>query len=346
MLNQLLESGFVSLSRQNPSYLSGLKPFILGNQTTVSVHAPGIIEFEPAGRCQKAIVLSCGIHGNETAPIEILDNFVQQLLNQQQLAKQRVLFLFGNLPAMDIAERFCEENLNRLFSGAHSEPPGLINAERKRAKRLEQAVTDFYLNNDYAATESRYHYDLHTAIRASKNEKFAVYPLLHNRLHSRSQLAFLSACGINTILLSESPTTTFSYFSSTQFDAHAFTVELGKVRPFGENDMSRFTAVRDKLLGLICDDEFSVDSECLDHLLIYKVNQVINKHSDDFKLLFADDMPNFSDFDKGALLATEGSKQYVAEYQGEAIVFPNANVALGQRALLTVIPTTLEISSE
>jgi len=347
LLTELIENGFLSLSRQNPSQFSNQISFELENQTHVFIHAPGIIEFKPKDPAQKAIVLSCGIHGNETAPIEILDSFVDQLLKQIKVAEQRVLFLFGNLPAMDIGERFCEENLNRLFSGAHSEPPGLINDERKRAKRLEQAVSEFYLKGDsILQSEERYHYDLHTAIRASKNEKFAVYPLLHDRLHSRSQLAFLSASGVNTILLSESPTTTFSYFSSTQLNAHAFTVELGKVKPFGENDMSRFIAVRDNLHGLVCDTNYSPPSVALSEILVYKVNQVINKQSNEFTLLFAEDMPNFSDFPKGSLLATEGDTQYIAQYEGEAIVFPNANVALGQRALLTVIPTTLEKSCE
>jgi succinylglutamate desuccinylase len=42
------------------------------------------------------------------------------------------------------------------------------------------------------------------------------------------------------------------------------------------------------------------------------------------------------------VLASENGKDYIAEHEGEAIVFPNANVAIGQRALLTVVPTTLE----
>ena len=61
-----------------------------------------------------------------------------------------------------------------------------------------------------------------------------------------------------------------------------------------------------------------------------------------FTLHFDDDTPNFSDFKAGTLLASEPGARYEAQQDGEAIVFPNANVAIGQRALLTVIPTTLE----
>lgn len=339
-IQRAVDDGFLTLSRQSPTLFESAVSATLNNGVEVKIYAPGIIEFIPLQPSSKAIVLSCGVHGNETAPIEILDELVQTLLNEACQPAQAVLFLFGNLPAMDIAERFVEENMNRLFSGAHSQGEGLVNQERVRAKLLEQHVSQFYADHAKAAT--RLHYDLHTAIRASKNEKFAVYPLLHNRAHSRSQLAFMAACGVRTILLSESPTTTFSYFSSTDFNAHAFTVELGKVQPFGQNDMSRFADAKSAITRLVCDKDYLPPELDINDLLIYRVNQVINKSQADFKLHFADDEANFMDYKAGTLLASESGREYHAEHNGEAIVFPNADVAIGQRALLTVIPTTLE----
>jgi succinylglutamate desuccinylase len=339
-MQELIESGqFLTLSRRNPALFERAQQFTLANGTRVDISAPGIISFTVPATSQqtKRIILSCGVHGNETAPIEICDDLVKGILTGALTLAHDVLFLFGNLPAMDIAERFVEENMNRLFSGAHSKGKGLVNAERVRAKQLEEAVASFF----EAGEGTRYHYDLHTAIRASKNEKFAVYPYLHERVHSKGQLAFLAACGVKTILLSESSTTTFSYFSSYQFNAHAFTVELGKVRPFGQNDMSRFEDARKAITQLITQAEYAptVDMNALD---IYRVNQVINRNEEQFTLHFDDDTHNFTDYPKGTVLASEPGKEYVAEQDGEAIVFPNAKVAIGQRALLTVVPTTLE----
>lgn len=339
-MQELIESGeFLELSRRQPALFEHPLQFTLANGTRAVITAPGIISFsvQPTSSQVKRIVLSCGVHGNETAPIEICDDLVKGILTGTINLAHDVLFLFGNLPAMDIGERFVEENMNRLFSGAHSKGEGLVNAERERAKLLEDSVGSFF----EAAEGTRYHYDLHTAIRASKNEKFAVYPYLHERVHSKGQLAFLAACGVKTILLSESATTTFSYFSSHQFNAHAFTVELGKVRPFGQNDMRRFEDARHAITQLITQEDYapSVDMSDLD---IYRVNQVINRNEEQFELHFDDDTPNFTDYAKGTVLASEPGKQYVAEQDGEAIVFPNAKVAIGQRALLTVVPTTLE----
>ncbi len=330
---------FLSLSREQAELFSGGVEFVLENGVKVEITDAGIVSFEPGQVSDKHIVLSCGVHGNETAPIEICDEMVQHILTGKLVPVHRVLFLFGNLPAMDIAERFVEENMNRLFNGAHSQGAGCNNAERVRAKALETAVERFFSSAD--ASHSKLHYDLHTAIRESKNEKFAVYPYLHERNYNLEQLGFLAACGVKTILLSENPTTTFSYFSSVNFNAHAFTVELGKVRPFGQNDMTRFEAAKSSLISLISQPEFS-PTVSLDALDIFRVNQVINRQQKDFILHFEDDTPNFTGFGKGELLASETGREYRAEFEDEAIVFPNAKVALGQRALLTVVPTTID----
>ncbi len=291
------------------------------------------VNLEQNNANSKSIILSCGVHGNETAPIEICNDLINGLLSGEFVSSHRILFLFGNIPAMHIGQRFVQENLNRLFYRDIE----LDNAERIRAKELMDAVDAFF----DSAGDVRLHYDLHTAIRASKNEKFAVYPYLHGKAHNKNQLAFLSMCGVNTILLSQSPTTTFSYYSSFNHNADAFTVELGKVRPFGQNDMGKFLQVRKSLLALLSEDEIAVPEyhECPTE--IFTVNQVINKHQSDFKLHFSENVANFESFKKGEVLASETGQDYVAEFDGEAIVFPNANVEIGQRALLTVIPKAL-----
>lgn len=340
IVDSLKQTGaFLDLSRTAPQVFDQPFAFDLVNGTQVEIVGPGIISFTPEKFGNKDIVLSSGIHGNETAPIEICDQMVKDILTGQLVAAHRVLFIFGNLPAMDLAERFVEENLNRLFSGTHSQAGQNDNQERQRARELELSVEAFF--NKISNMRQRFHYDLHTAIRPSKNDKFAVYPFLHGKPWDRHQLAFMLACGVNTILLSESPTTTFSYFSSHQFNAHAFTVELGRVQPFGHNDMSQFAEAIVMFRRLVSESELGIDEFNPDLMHIYRVNQVINKTSEDFKLHFDESTPNFMDFAKGTVLASESGIQYTAEFAGEAIVFPNANVAIGQRALLTVVPTEI-----
>lgn len=330
---------FLSYSRQHEWAIEEPFNFVLDNGTAVEVWDTGVIVFTPRQETSSDIILSCGVHGNETAPIEICNDFVNQILDDKIPLATRVMFLFGNPGAMNIGERFVEENMNRLFSGAHSLAPGLINRERIRAKKLEHYVERFYTSQ--SDNRERIHYDLHTAIRGSKNEKFAVYPYLHGLAHCTRQLQIMAACGVSTILLSNGPTTTFSYFSSYHFNAHAFTVELGKVKPFGENDMTRFIEVKQTLKAMLSASDMQLAEYNEADFNLFKVCRAIDKHQDDFQFYFSDDVVNFTTFPIGFKLASEGDTEYKIEYEGEAIVFPNAKVANGNRALLLVVPTSL-----
>ena len=292
---------------------------------------PGVIEFIPTMHSPKRIVLSAGVHGNETAPIEMLNVLIKEIAEGSIKLRHPVLFILGNLSAIQGQTRFVEENLNRLFEPTID---GTTN-EIYRAKALMEAVSEFF---DVDDSTEKLHYDLHTAIRPSIKQKFAVYPFLHGREYCKEQLAFLSSCDINTVLLSQTPTGTFSYYSSHHHQAHAFTLELGKVMPFGQNNMSDFVRINIKLRELLANDELVLPTFEESPLQLYTVNQNIIKDKADFALNFDDDIPNFTTFRKGDVLASEKGKQYFAEYDGEAIVFPNANVPIGQRAMLTVKP--------
>ncbi|GLX80019.1 succinylglutamate desuccinylase [Thalassotalea insulae] len=349
---QLQQSGdFLTITRAHEWSLPGFDFEVTNKQSQqkskVTVLDTGIILFEPLDRqTTKDIVLSSGVHGNETAPIEICAKLVQQLIVGELTLAERVLFLFGNPAAMNIGQRFVEENMNRLFSGGHSidqgQGAGLINKERHRALLLENTVRDFFEQGDKCGpNRQRYHYDLHTAIRGAKYDKFAVYPHTHGAPRKKEQLQFLKACGVNTILLSNSPTTTFSYFSARQFGADAFTVELGKVRPFGENDMTNFAAVEQTLTQFISGQALNLAAYDENDFNLFVISQIIDRTHENFTLNFADDVENFTDFPVGTILAYDGDNAIKTQQPGEAIIFPNAQVAIGQRALLTVIPTSI-----
>lgn len=364
-----LSSAFIAQLQQNGDFLSITRQYewtlpcerfqfdvthqASNTQSRVTVIDTGIILFEPKNHYStnstKDIVLSSGIHGNETAPIEICSELISQLILGKLPLAERVLFIFGNPASMNIGQRFVEENMNRLFSGGHSidqgQGAGLINKERKRALLLENTVADFFQQGEQISSKprTRYHYDLHTAIRGSKCDKFAVYPFLHGKKHSKSQLSFLLACGVNTILLSNAPTTTFSYFSSHQFDAHAFTIELGKVRAFGENDMSQFTEIKHTLTGLVSGQKIAMKAFQASDFQLFEISQVINRQHQNFSFTFDENVENFTTFAKDHVLAIDGDHEIKTQVDGEGIIFPNVNVAIGQRALLTVVPTELTV---
>ena len=340
MVQQLQQNpDFLKLTLANPDFLP-FASYQLENGTEIQIWDTGVIYCLPKQFGLQDIVLSSGVHGNETAPVELCSELLNDVLACKLLLTERVLFLFGNPPAINAGVREIQDNLNRLFSGHHSKEPGVQSAERERAKKLEAYVLKFF-DDAPQGLRQRKLYDLHTAIRGSRFEKFAVYPFLHGESWSKKQFEFLKACGANTVLLMQTPASTFSYFAAQSCKAHGFTIELGKARPFGQNDMSRFTEAAIALRALISGEELNTTEFNEADFNLYEVRRSINKTTEAFTLHFADNIENFTTFDVGTSLASDEGVEYKVEVDGEAIIFPNPKVAIGQRAMLMVKPVSV-----
>ena len=293
----------------------------------------GALEVCPpeADDCQLDLLLSAGIHGNETAPIELLDWLLQGVAQGKIKPRARVLFLFGNPTAIRKGERFIEQDINRLFNGRHEQSSGF---EALRAAELEQIARSFFNKPGRA----RLHYDLHTAIRGSKIEQFALYPFKEGRQHSRRELGRLAAAGMEAVLLQSKASITFSAFTYEQLEAEAFTLELGKARPFGQNEQVNLDKLEERLIRIIEGTEPEGDGS-LDGLKLFRVSREIIKHSDSFHLHLPADIENFSELDRGYLLADDlAEMRWVVEEEGARIIFPNPKVRNGLRAGILVVP--------
>ena len=280
------------------------------------------------------LLLSAGIHGNETAPIELLDRLLHGIARGDIKPRARILFLFGNPGAMRTGERFVEEDLNRLFNGRHESSCG---PEALRACELERLATVFYSQPD----RTRLHYDLHTAIRGSKLEQFALYPFKKDRVPSRRELVRLRAAGVEAVLLQNKPSIVFSAFTREKLDAEAFTLELGKARPFGCNASVNVERLEQRLKQIIEGTEPSLDEASLDGLQLFRVAREVIKESDAFILHLPSDVENFSELPKGYLLAEDAGKtRWIIEEKGARIIFPNPKVKSGLRAGIIIEPAS------
>lgn len=295
--------------------------------------AEGALEVSPlkAEDAGLDLLLSAGLHGNETAPIELLDRLLQAIASGELRPRVRILFLLGNPEAMRRGERYVEQDINRLFSGRHEAASGF---EALRAGELEQLAANFFS----LAGREHLHYDLHTAIRGSQIEQFALYPYRDGCRHSARQLARLRDAGIGAVLLQNKTGITFSSHTYAHLQAEAFTLELGKARPFGENqgvNLSRLEAV---LRDLIANGSVG-DGEDLSGLQLFVVAREVIKHSDGFQLHLAPDVENFTALPKGFLLAEDiAGSRWLIEEEGARIIFPNPKVKNGLRAGIVVVP--------
>src|SRR5471032_783778 len=300
--------------------------------------AEGALEVRPpAARDNGAdLLLSAGIHGNETAPIELLDELIHSIARGDLKPRARILFLFGNPAAMRSGERYVEQDMNRLFNGRHAQASG---PEALRVAELERLAASFFSLPD----RYRLHYDLHTAIRGSKIEQFALYPLKEGRQHSRLELARLRAAGMEAVLLQNKPSIVFSSYTYDKLGAEAFTLELGKARPFGQNAGVNVSLLETRLKQIIEGDEPSMNGDGLEGLQLFSVAREIIKHSDSFRLNLPADIENFSELEVGYVLAEDiAQTRWIIEEKGARIIFPNPKVKNGLRAGILIVPTTDE----
>jgi succinylglutamate desuccinylase len=295
---------------------------------TYCLHAQGVLELTPHTPSQgaHACIFSAAIHGNETAPVELLGEWLSSLEAGSITLGAPVLVILGNLPALKAQQRFITTNLNRLFNrelAAEGDEP-------ERARQLMAAVDDFYARQ---LGRPKLHYDLHTAIRDSRYTRFVVEPYADIPT-APEQWGWLAAADMQAVLHQHQHSWTFSHYSKYYHAAQSFTFELGRVAPFGQNDMASLQPMMTAL-----SEGRSPPSQPASHMLFFQVHHELIRQSDDFKLCFAEDTANFSRFDSGTLLAQDGK---AGDFRvGDTplfVVFPNAQVEVGARAALLVAP--------
>lgn len=295
--------------------------------------AEGALEVCPAEPVDGGLdlVLSAGIHGHETAPIELLERLLHGIASGTLTPRVRVLFLFGNPAAIRAGKPFIEQDANRLFNGRHAQSSGL---EALRVAELEQIARGFFSTPG----RSRLHYDLHTTVRGSVFERFAIYPYQTERAHSRRELARLATAGVQAVLLQDKPSATFSAFTYEQLGAEAFTLELGQVHVSAQRQAATVDAWHAWLSGVI-EAARPPHDDSLDGLQLFSVAREVVKYSDSFRLHVPVDIEHFTALRAGYLLAEDlAGTRWVVEQARTRLLFPDPKARNGSPAGLLIVP--------
>lgn len=311
----------------------------------------------PGALRRARVLLSVGIHGDETAPIEVLAHVLDALSRQPDLLAVDLMVCVGNLDAIHAGRRFIDADLNRMFRperGALAD-----SAEAARADALIAATLDFFAeaaSNGTAEAEIkdnavlRWHLDLHTAIRPSLHPTFAIVPELIAADAKTALAGWLGQAGVEAIVVNPTSAGTYSHFSAQHCASASATVELGRVGVLGQNDLHLFAPVALALTHLLkgspkgspegVDAAASTDSAesagPATWPVVYTVAQQIIKRSAAFSMAFDAGTPNFTALPAGSIIATDGVTVHRVGEADEMVVFPNPDVQIGLRAALMV----------
>ncbi|WP_437883811.1 succinylglutamate desuccinylase [Pseudomonas sp. LRF_L74] len=299
----------------------------LAHGLTLRWLAEGVLRIDPDDALAGHLLLSAGVHGNETAPVEWLDRLLRAIVAGTLRPRRRLLLILGNPAALRAGTRFIEQDMNRLFNGV---PRDTSIAEQARAAELEEQARRFFAEAD----GPRLHYDLHTAIRGSRFERFALYPWHPQRPLSAEQEQRLGHAGMQALLCHSQQGHTFSAYTQATLAADSFTLELGKARPFGENTGLDLAALDQAVTGWLHANPLRPGTH---RPLRFRIASSVIKHTPDFVLHLDADVENFTPLPPGSLLAEDGDTRWTVEQANACILFPNPKVACGQRAGLIVV---------
>jgi succinylglutamate desuccinylase len=299
---------------------------------TVGQPAKGVLTVKAATPApdRPAVLLSVGVHGDETGPIEMVAYAIDALSRTPHELAVDLMLCVGNIDAIAAGKRFIDADLNRMFRDQRGDLAGTF--EAGRADTLISATAAFFDGSG----PRRWHLDLHTAIRASRYPRFAIVPELIADAPRRELIAWLGLGGIDAVIMNPASAGTYSYWTAERHGTAGTTVELGRIGTLGQNDLSQFAAMADALAGLLRGHAQAGGAAPI----VFNTAQSITKLSDAFTMSFGRDTENFTPLKKGDVIARDGETVYTVQHDEECVVFPNPDVRVGLRAGIMVVKTT------
>jgi succinylglutamate desuccinylase len=315
---------------------SGYLPHFVQAGYVVSDVAQGIVQIV-RNPSLPSVLLSIGVHGDETAPIELVAQLLDVMAAKPDQLAVNLMLVVGDPLAIAQARRFVEADLNRLFCSDQGDIATTM--EAARARDIMSASRAFFS----AMRGPRWHLDLHTSIRASLYPLFAIVPDVIVQPRKRALVQLLSSAGIEAIILNRSAVSTFCAFTAENLGATSATLELGQISALGSNDMTHFADAMTTLAALLRGETTlaALAAASKPAPIIFQLAREIIKTTDDFALSFGCSTPNFTPFAPGCIIATDGALVHRVGSCEEHVVFPNPSVQIGQRAALMVIRGTV-----
>lgn len=285
--------------------------------------AQGVLQIEPESTGDLCgAILSVGVHGDETVPIRLLDRWLEDTWRREGPVTRPMLVILANPEAVKLGRRFVEHNMNRLFfPGAADSMAG----EHRRAMVLMDRVREFA-----ARHPGGLHFDMHSTIKASDQDRFAVIPVDCEAPATDELYDWLRQFSVDAWVRNISPAAAFSGFTA-RLGYRSATLELGRVSSLDE-PIDRFLPLLPALDSLAAGKP---DTGGEHPMAAFQVVDEILRPEGDFAVCL-EDFVNFRALPAGTLIARGGGRSWRVEQDGDALLFLNPDVPPGHRVALII----------
>ncbi len=287
-------------------------------------HCQGVLSIEPREPSHlPGVIISVGVHGDETVPIRLVDQWLARVAADALPVNRPMLFILANPAAASRETRFVDHNMNRLFDPAATAGSA---PEALRALELMAQVKAFADRHPDGL-----HFDLHSTIKPSDKDRFALVPPACAERTLTNLLRWFQRFAVDAWVQNRSAAATFANYSANLGYLSA-TLELGQVSAPDEPI--------DRFLPLL--DEFTLlaqgPSTPSGHpTQAFQVQREIIRPEGAFEVCI-EDFVNFRPLTAGTVIARGETEEWTVEEDGDALLFLNARVPVGQRVALVIRP--------
>ena len=299
-------------------------------QVEIKQHSAGILELIPATLAKHSLILSCAVHGDETAPIEVLDKILADIVTGKILLNTHLVIVFANIAAIKQNKRYVDTNLNRLFTtDLLNKPTQVDNYEEHRAGQICACLAAIYSAGRYPF---RTHLDLHCSIKASIHPIFAVKPV---KLIGSSRVVYRTPIvyPVDAMIHSRQVSTTLSFYTTNVLTCASATLELGKSNKLFCNESAHLIAIYTYLVEALTTSLYKA-SFCIKTERHFVVAEEIVKKTSYFHFTSTQSFVNFQPIEQNQRIAQLSAAESFISPGKRLMCFANQNVEIGHRAAL------------
>ncbi|GMN88789.1 succinylglutamate desuccinylase [Francisella sciaenopsi] len=298
------------------------------NDNFIKYYNDGIVAIFPTTKTlQKAMIVSAGIHGDETGPVELVYKLFNDLINGNITISRPLMIIVGNLEAIRQGKRQIEVNLNRCFDTDELNSNNSL--EHEKALDIITAIDHFKKELDAENISIEMLLDLHSYVYPEyfyqyQDDKTQFAICVKEQPYNLSHEKILSACNLGKVITDINMKGTLVSFIVKKYPhITSMVFELGHAHGLGDNNPLDLENISNYIYTQVSEKYNQKIRINFQQIEKYKFCPPVIKNNETFELNNNICLRNFTKYKKGTVLAYEdGEVIYQVPSDNHTVLFP------------------------